>query len=78
MQQGLGARIHGRGSRGCQQGAVVVAVGDDAYLHNSHTPSPSGRGLGRGDQISIYLIFYPLILSFSRREKGRNVHTTVL
>ena len=29
----------------------------------------------RGSNQANYLIFYPLILSFSRREKGRNVYT---
>jgi hypothetical protein len=37
----------------------------------SYTPSPSGRGLGRGDKIKELSDLHPLILSFSRREKGR-------
>jgi hypothetical protein len=36
-----------------------------------YTPSPFGRGLGRGDKIQANI--YPLILPFTLREKGRIV-----
>ena len=38
------------------------------------TPSPSGRGLGRGGMIKMFAGFKPLILSLSRREKGLHVY----
>ncbi len=42
-------------------------------MHGAITERVGVRGPNRTN----YLIFYPLILSFSRREKGRNVYTVV-
>jgi hypothetical protein len=35
---------------------------------------PESRGLGRGDNINATAVLYPLILTFSRREKGRSIY----
>ena len=45
--------------------------------HRPLAPSPSGRELGRGENKSNHLVLYPLILPFSRREKGHYAYALV-
>jgi hypothetical protein len=45
----------------------------------SHLPPlPPGEGWGEGIKSSQLPVLYPLILSFSRREKGRSTLTAVI
>jgi len=58
----------------CSLSLRVVSWSHFAVVAAPLAPSPSGRGLGRGDQFRRGCWFIdPLILSFSRREKGRKL-----